>query len=254
MACLCCSRAKKALACVPSKVAAIAGAVALLLVILFCCSGGDAISSNEEFMEFFDDTIKEHSGDESPIWAEMHKHRSSVQAALHGVRGGDEDVALAVAVKAGSVPALDYLVMKRGFKVDDSLLEHAVLVGNLEICRYLIDVQGCEPKEKYMSHACESGYVEICRYLRDEQGLKVTDPELMTPLLRMDESAYKMQLGMVALLTGHVGDAEELKKNHVKVAKFLVESGMDLKNSNLRNRIIQCVNKDLKEYLLSVMD
>ncbi len=257
------SSVKKALSHLSETTVCLAGGVALVIAGLFFFVGGGSISSNEEFMDFYDDAVKELKEEHSARWADFNQRRSAVQSALLGVRGGDEKSALMVALLADSRPALDFLIMKRGFRVSNELLERAVLLGNVELCRYLIEEQACEPRDKFMSIACEAGHVEICRYLKEEQGMDATEPDLMRPLLRTDDEAYKMQLGMTALFTGKGADSDpkavkraivRLKENHVKVAKFLVESGLNIKDDRVRGRISQCVNEELKEYLLDALD
>ncbi len=224
-----------------------AAAVALVSLPFFLLGG--SISSDEEFMKFFDEKVDCLKDDNKALWRQFKKGRAKTLRSLQCDDADRADMAFTVAALFESSEALNYLVEDKGFKPDSSCVRALAQVGNVEMCIELMEEYGVKADAATLAAAACGGSLELCKYLCETQGMDASQLSHLRDMLSCDEAKLKQLAADISILTDNELSAAELVERQREVAKYFIENGAPVDSPKAIKQLDNFENKELVAFL-----
>ncbi len=201
--------------------------LALVLLIVLCFSG--SVSSDEDFLDLFEDEIAELEDIDKKAWRDARSFLPQLEQAFEDDDKIGLSAALSWAAGVGSKSAVKYLIEEKGITPDSGALANAARCGQEHIVEYLIEEQGLKADETVLQAACFGGQLDVVEYLVEEQGVSVSKGNCLAALCtsksRYEDRALKISVDLCDEV-----DVEDLMDDYLDVAEYLVEQGADPKD------------------------
>ncbi len=225
-------------------------AAALAVALMFpSCLGSSSISSDDDFMAFYDDKVDALKEVDKGVWREFKRNRGDALKALLGADGGDVDDAFFAAAVFGSEQALDYLVEEKGFKPSPYCLKRLARLGDVKMCTLLMEKYGAKPEADTLAAAARGGSLELCKYLCEKQGADAAKLANLLEILRGDAEELKRAAAEISILTDDELSAEKLAERQLEVVKFFIEKGAPISSPKAMKQLDRFNNKAVVEFL-----